>query len=88
MARRILTPMRVLLVALAALVLAGAAGAASKPRVLAIQFGPDLDINPVTQDYLTHELSRAASDHYSAAVILLDTPGGLSTSMKVTSTPS
>ncbi len=74
--------MRALLVVLGALILAGAAGAATQPRVLAIQFGPDLDINPVTQDYLTHELSRAASDHYDAAVILLDTPGGLSTSMK------
>jgi membrane-bound serine protease (ClpP class) len=74
--------MRALLVVLAALILAGAAGAATQPRVLAIQFGPDLEINPVTQDYLTHELSRAASDHYDAVVILLDTPGGLSTSMK------
>jgi len=74
--------MRALLVVLAALILVGAAGAATQPRVLAIQFGPDLEINPVTQDYLTHELSRAASDHYDAAVILLDTPGGLSTSMK------
>jgi membrane-bound serine protease (ClpP class) len=74
--------MRAVLVALAALILAGTAGAATQPRVLAIQFGPDLDINPVTQDYLTSELSRAASDHYDAAVILLDTPGGLSTSMK------
>ena len=74
--------MRGVLVALAALILAGTAGAATHPRVLAIQFGPDLEINPVTQDYLTHQLSRAASDHYDAAVILLDTPGGLSTSMK------
>ena len=74
--------MRALLVVLAALILAGAAGAGTQPRVLAIQFGPDLEINPVTQDYLTHELSRAASEHYDAAVILLDTPGGLSTSMK------
>ncbi|HEY2072326.1 MAG TPA: nodulation protein NfeD [Gaiellaceae bacterium] len=74
--------MRALLVALAALVLVGAAGAATQKRVLAIRFGPDLDINPVTQDYLTHQLSRAASEHYDAAVILLDTPGGLSTSMK------
>jgi membrane-bound serine protease (ClpP class) len=72
--------MRALVVALAALVFAGAAQAA--PKVLAIRFGPDLDINPVTQSYLTHELSHAASDHYDAAVILLDTPGGLSTSMK------
>ncbi|HLX19665.1 MAG TPA: nodulation protein NfeD [Gaiellaceae bacterium] len=72
--------MRALVVALAALTFAGAAQAA--PRVLAITFGPDLEINPVTQGYLTHELSRAASDHYDAAVIVLDTPGGLSTSMK------
>jgi membrane-bound serine protease (ClpP class) len=70
-------------VALAVLVLVGgAAGAGSQPRVLAITFGPDLEINPVTQDYLTSKLSHAASAGYDAAVILLDTPGGLSTSMK------
>src|SRR5947207_7396166 len=73
----------VLLVVLASLVVAGdAAGATSRPRVLAITFGPDLEINPVTQDYLTSQLTRAANDDYDAAVILLDTPGGLSTSMK------
>jgi membrane-bound serine protease (ClpP class) len=73
----------VALVALAALVfVGGAAGASSRPRVLAITFGPDLEINPVTQGYLTSELSHAANDHYDAAVILLDTPGGLSSSMK------
>jgi membrane-bound serine protease (ClpP class) len=60
----------------------GAAAATSGPRVLAIRFGPDLEVNPVTQDYLTSRISRAAKDRYSAAVILLDTPGGLSTSMK------
>jgi membrane-bound serine protease (ClpP class) len=71
------------LVALGLLVFVGGASAAtSRPRVLAITFGPDLEINPVTQDYITSELSRAANDHYDAAVILLDTPGGLSTSMK------
>lgn len=71
------------LVALGLLVSAGGAAAGgSQPRVLAITFGPDLEINPVTQDYVTSELSRAADDHYDAAVILLDTPGGLSTSMK------
>jgi membrane-bound serine protease (ClpP class) len=65
------------------LVLAGAAaGSATQPRVLEIRFGPDLDINPVTQSYFTHQLNKAASEHYDAAVILLDTPGGLSTSMK------
>jgi membrane-bound serine protease (ClpP class) len=74
---------RALLVVLASLVfVGGAAGATSQPRVLAITFGPDLEINPVTQDYLTSQLSHAARDNYDAAVILLDTPGGLSTSMK------
>src|SRR5438270_12868616 len=72
-----------LLAALASVVLVGSAGGAtSRPRVLAITFGPDLEINPVTQGYLTHQLSHAASAGYNAAVILLDTPGGLSTSMK------
>jgi membrane-bound serine protease (ClpP class) len=60
----------------------GAAAGTTAPRVLAIQFGPDLEVNPVTQDYLTSRLSRAAKDGYDAAVIVLDTPGGLSTSMK------
>ena len=75
---------RALLAALGlALVLAaGASAAGTGKRVLAIRFGPDLEVNPVTQDYLTNQLSRAANDHYDAAVILLDTPGGLSTSMK------
>ena len=50
--------------------------------MLAIRFGPDLEVNPVTQDYVTHQLDRAARDRYDAAVILLDTPGGLSTSMR------
>src|SRR5437879_5525427 len=72
-----------LLLALAALGVVGPAGASSsQARVLAITFGPDLDINPVTQGYLTNKLSHAADAGYDAAVILLDTPGGLSTSMK------
>jgi membrane-bound serine protease (ClpP class) len=63
-----------------ALVFAASANAASRPRVLAIHFA--LDINPVTQDYVNHQLDRAQNDHYDAAVILLDTPGGLSSSME------
>ncbi|HEX6491242.1 MAG TPA: nodulation protein NfeD [Gaiellaceae bacterium] len=63
-----------------ALTFAAATHAASRPRVLAISF--DTEINPVTQDYVNHQLDRAASGHYDAAVILLDTPGGLSTSME------
>ena len=76
--------MRAFLAALGlTLVLAGGAAASTaQPRVLAIRFGPDLEVNPVTQDYLTGRLSQAAKDGYDAAVIQLDTPGGLSTSMK------
>jgi membrane-bound serine protease (ClpP class) len=49
--------------------------------VLAIRFGPDLEVNPVTRDYLNHQLDVAAK-HYDAAVIELDTPGGLSSSLR------
>jgi membrane-bound serine protease (ClpP class) len=56
------------------------AGAAPSPRVLAIHF--NADVNPVTQDWLNHQLGRAQSGGYSAAVIVLDTPGGLSESMR------
>jgi membrane-bound serine protease (ClpP class) len=70
---------RALLAGAAALALCSAASAAT-PRVLAIRF--DLEVNPVTQGYLSHELHRAAKQHYAAAVILLDTPGGLSNSMR------
>jgi membrane-bound serine protease (ClpP class) len=60
----------------------GAAAGTAQPRVLAIQYGPDLEVNPVTADWVVDKLNRAADEHYDAAVILLDTPGGLSTSMK------
>jgi membrane-bound serine protease (ClpP class) len=50
------------------------------PRVLAVEF--DNDVNPVTQDYVTDEIARANKDGYDAVVILLDTPGGLSESMR------
>ena len=64
---------------LLALAIPGRAAAAS-PRVLAIHFSED--INPVTQDWLNHELGHAQSSGYSAAVIVLDTPGGLEDSMR------
>jgi membrane-bound serine protease (ClpP class) len=63
---------------LAALALPGIATAA--PRVLAIHF--TTDVNPVTQDWLNHELAHAHSHGYAAAVIVLDTPGGLEESMR------
>jgi membrane-bound serine protease (ClpP class) len=59
-----------------------APAAASTPRVLAIHFAPDLEVNPVTQGWVNHELNRAKNGGYDAAVIVLDTPGGLSTSMR------
>ena len=63
---------------LGALVAFAAPAAAATPRVLAIHF--DADVNPVTQNYLCHQLTQAAKKHYKAAVIVLNTPGGLLTS--------
>jgi membrane-bound serine protease (ClpP class) len=48
---------------------------AAPPKVLAIHFNGD--VNPVTQNYLCHQLSHAPKDGYAAAVIVLNTPGGL-----------
>ena len=69
------------LLASAAVVLAvpGLARAA-QPRVLAIHF--ETEVNPVTSSYLDHQLDRAQKDHFDAAVIVIDTPGGLSESMR------
>ena len=70
-------------VAAAVLLLPGpAVGAAPshRPRVLAVKFA--LDVSPPTADYVISEINHAASAHYDAVVILLDTPGGLSDSMR------
>jgi membrane-bound serine protease (ClpP class) len=68
----------------AALLLAVGAGSASakveRPRVLAAEF--ENDVNPVTQGYLTEAIERAEDGGYSAVVILMDTPGGLDSSMR------
>jgi membrane-bound serine protease (ClpP class) len=64
----------------AVLTLAGAAAGQDRPRVLAIEFAND--VNPVSADYLVDALERAESEGFSAAVILLDTPGGLAESMR------
>jgi membrane-bound serine protease (ClpP class) len=71
--------LRVLPALIAALVVVPAA-AAQTPRVLAIQF--DNDVNPVTADYVVGELERAQRDGFDAAVIVLETPGGLDSSMR------
>jgi membrane-bound serine protease (ClpP class) len=69
-------------VAIAVLLVSGPAigSSDSRPRVLAVKF--DFEINPPTADYFKSEIDHAASGHYDAVVILLDTPGGLSDSMR------
>jgi membrane-bound serine protease (ClpP class) len=69
-----------LLVAAGFLIFVTSVAAQAQPKVLAIHFS--LDINPVSQDYVNHQIDEANSGGYSAIVILLDTPGGLSTSME------
>jgi membrane-bound serine protease (ClpP class) len=49
--------------------------AAATPRVLAIHF--DGDVNPVMQNFVCQQLKEAAKQDYDAAVIVLNTPGGL-----------
>jgi membrane-bound serine protease (ClpP class) len=56
-----------------------AAGAA-RPRVLAVHF--EAEVNPVTQQWLNGRIDHAAKAGYEAVVIVLDTPGGLSESMR------
>jgi len=68
------------LTTVAVALLAASPAAAAPPRVLAIEF--ENDVNPVTADYVTRELDRAHEEHFDAAVILLDTPGGLAESMR------
>ena len=87
-ADRILTPvrnrsLRVLLVALAAfslLVPALAVAQGERPRVLAVHL--DNDINPVTQEYVENAVDRGEDEELAAVVLVLDTPGGLSSSMR------
>ena len=62
------------------LVPAAAFAAPTQPRVLAVEF--DNDVNPVTADYVIDQIERANDENYNAVVILLDTPGGLASSMK------
>jgi membrane-bound serine protease (ClpP class) len=71
---------RLLLAAFLFVAIAAPAHAAPAPKVLAIHFTED--VNPVTQDWLNGQLSHAESHGYSAAVIVLDTPGGLEESMR------
>jgi len=73
---------KLLLLAFCVLAVGAAPAAAAPPHVLVVRFGPDLEINPVTKDWINHQLGVAEHGGYAAVVIELDTPGGLSTSMK------
>ncbi len=53
---------------------------AERPRVLAVEF--DNDVNPVSADFVTDQIDRANEEGYDAVVVLLDTPGGLDSSMR------
>ncbi|GIU93590.1 MAG: serine protease [Gaiellaceae bacterium] len=68
------------LVVLAFLLPAVAAGQDERPRVLAAHL--DNDINPVTQDFLSNAIDRAEDEGFAAVVVVLDTPGGLASSMR------
>ena len=58
----------------------GASAADARPRVLAVHL--DNDINPVTQEYVDDQVDRAERERMAAVVLVLDTPGGLSSSMR------
>ncbi len=58
----------------------GPAQGVEAPRVLAVEF--ENDVNPVTQNYLTDAIARANAEGFEAVVILMDTPGGLGSSMR------
>jgi len=67
--------------AVAAAALAVPAPAAdSSPRVLVAEF--ENDVNPVTQDFLLDAIQQGEEEGYRAVVIEMDTPGGLSSSMR------
>jgi membrane-bound serine protease (ClpP class) len=76
---------RILIAAVAALALfvgvtAGPAKAAGgRPLVLAMRL--DTEINPVSASFVKDSIARAENDHAAALVILMDTPGGDSSSM-------
>lgn len=55
-------------------------GGVERPRVLAVEF--DNDVNPVSADFATDQIDRANEEGYDAVVFLLDTPGGLDSSMR------
>lgn len=52
------------------------------PRPLVVALRVDGAISPASADYIVHGISEAADRHAAAIVLELDTPGGLSSSMR------
>jgi membrane-bound serine protease (ClpP class) len=69
---------RSLILALLVALVAASSAQAGNGKVLAVKF--DADVNPVTQKWLSDRIKEGAK--YDALVILLDTPGGLDSSMR------
>ena len=70
--------MKPLILAFIVALAATSAAQAGNGKVLAVKF--DADVNPVTQKWLSDRIDEGAK--YDALVILLDTPGGLDSSMR------
>jgi membrane-bound serine protease (ClpP class) len=68
------------LVGVTLFLLTASPAAAQAPRVLAVEF--DNDVNPVTADFVIDAIERANDENFDAVVILLDTHGGLASSME------
>jgi membrane-bound serine protease (ClpP class) len=66
--------------AAALLLVGGATAQDDTPRVLVIELAND--INPVTADYVIDGIERAEDEGFDAAVLELDTPGGLDSAMR------
>ena len=66
--------------AVGAALLLAAPGRAATPRVLVAEFHSD--VNPVTRDFILGVVHRGEREHAAAVVIEMDTPGGLSSSMR------
>ncbi|MFI5265789.1 MAG: nodulation protein NfeD [Chloroflexota bacterium] len=65
-----------------ALLLCGALGAAADTGAQVNVIPLNAAINPITAGYVVHDLQQAQQDGAAAAIIELDTPGGLDTAMR------
>src|SRR5260370_3292250 len=59
----------------------GGDAAAAGPQPLVLTASLDSEINSATSAYLSQAVDRAQSAHPAALVVLMNTPGGVSTAM-------